>query len=195
MKHTKKVLIVVLVVGLALMSSGCKKKTQPVDTPTPPETAPMEAPATTPPPQPEPTPTEVTDFGVADVETADLPNDDDYARWRQQGVLRTVYFGFDSYDLDDMGRAVLQANAEWLRNEGARANIMVAGHCDERGTIEYNLALGDRRAMAARSEMSARGVDSSRISTISYGEERAADPGHNESAWAQNRRAAFRFAN
>jgi peptidoglycan-associated lipoprotein len=72
-------------------------------------------------------------------------------------------------------------------------NIVVEGHCDERGTIEYNLALGDRRATMAKKSLAERGVAPGRISTISYGEERPVDPGHNEAAWAKNRRAVFRF--
>ena len=194
MNNTRKLLIVVLLLGLALSVSGCKKKTQPVDTPAPPDTTPqMQEPATTPQPEPTPPRIEVSDFGAVDVETADLPTDDDHARWTQMGVLKTVYFGFDSYDLDDVGRAVLQANAEWLETEGARANIMVMGHCDERGTIEYNLALGERRASIVRDYLVSLGIDAFRIRIVSYGEEVPADPGHTESAWAKNRRGEFDF--
>ncbi len=87
---------------------------------------------------------------------------------------------------------LLNGNAA-LMKKYPKLKIVIAGHCDERGTIEYNLALGDRRAMAAQQELAARGIDSSRISTISYGEERPVDPGHGEEAWAQNRRAGFLF--
>ncbi len=100
----------------------------------------------------------------------------------------TVYFGFDSYGLDEAARAVLGAQAEWLvRNASVRANI--EGHTDERGTREYNLALGERRANAAKNFLAAQGVDSGRLSVISFGKERPAVDGSNEDAWARNRRA------
>ncbi len=191
MIQNKKLLVFVLIVGLTLVVAGCKKKTQPVDTPTPPDTTSMtEQPAMTPPPDPEPE--EVTEgFPTEEVTKSDMHTDDDIARWNQTGVLKTVYFPFDSYELDDGGRAILQANAEWLQTEGTRTHIMVAGHCDERGTIEYNLALGERRASAVRDYMVSLGVDAFRIRIVSYGEELPADPGHDESAWAENRRGEF----
>jgi peptidoglycan-associated lipoprotein len=193
MNNTRKLLIVVLLLGLALSMSGCKKKTQPVDTPAPPDPTPqVQDPAAPPPPETTPK-TEVSDFGTVPVETADLPTDVEFQRWTQMGVLKTVYFGFDSYDLDDVGRAVLQANAEWLETEGARANIMVMGHCDERGTIEYNLALGERRASIVRDYLVSLGIDAFRIRIVSYGEEVPVDLGHTESAWAKNRRGEFDF--
>jgi len=99
-----------------------------------------------------------------------------------------VFFGFDSYSLDGQARQTLDAQAEWLgRNPSVR--VTIEGHADERGTREYNLALGDRRANAARDYLQARGVDASRMQTISWGKERPAVEGSNESAWAQNRRA------
>jgi peptidoglycan-associated lipoprotein len=99
-----------------------------------------------------------------------------------------VYFDFDSYSLDGEDRATLDAQAQWLaRNPNVR--VTIEGHADERGTREYNLALGDRRANAARDYLQARGVDASRMQVISWGKERPAVEGSNESAWAQNRRA------
>ena len=99
-----------------------------------------------------------------------------------------VFFAFDSYSLDDTSRQTLDAQAEWLaRNPNVR--VTIEGHADERGTREYNLALGDRRANAARDYLQARGVDGSRMQTLSWGKERPAVEGSNESAWAQNRRA------
>jgi peptidoglycan-associated lipoprotein len=99
-----------------------------------------------------------------------------------------VFFAFDSYSLDNDARVVLDAQAQWLmRNPNVRVNI--EGHADERGTREYNLALGDRRANAARNYLESRGVAASRMQTISWGKERPDALGSNESAWAQNRRA------
>ncbi len=102
--------------------------------------------------------------------------------------IKTVYFDFDKFDLSDQTRLTLRANAQVL-NANAQFNIKIEGHCDERGTIEYNLALGERRANAVREYLASLGVNESRIRIVSYGEERPADGGHTESAWAKNRRA------
>jgi peptidoglycan-associated lipoprotein len=99
-----------------------------------------------------------------------------------------VFFDTDSYTVDDRARAVLDAQAQWL-NRNPNVRVTIEGHCDERGTREYNLALGDRRANAVRDYLQSRGVAASRMQTISWGKERPAVDGHDESAWAQNRRA------
>jgi peptidoglycan-associated lipoprotein len=99
-----------------------------------------------------------------------------------------VFFAFDSSTLDSAARATLDRQAQWLAQHGS-LTVTIEGHADERGTREYNLALGDRRAAAASGYLSSLGVSASRIRTISYGEERPADPGHDETAWAKNRRA------
>jgi peptidoglycan-associated lipoprotein len=99
-----------------------------------------------------------------------------------------VFFDTDSYSLDSQSRATLDAQAAWLaRNASVR--VTIEGHADERGTREYNLALGDRRANSARDYLQSRGVSAARMQTISWGKERPAVDGHDESAWAQNRRA------
>ena len=100
----------------------------------------------------------------------------------------TVNFGLDQYDIDPTARAILDSQVEWLTRY-PNVRITVEGHCDERGTREYNLALGDRRANAAKNYLVARGVDAGRIRTISYGKERPLALGSDESSWAQNRRA------
>jgi peptidoglycan-associated lipoprotein len=100
----------------------------------------------------------------------------------------TIYFDTDKYNIDSTDAAALQAQAQWLqRYPGKRATI--EGHCDERGTREYNLALGERRANAAKDYLVSLGVAASRLSTISYGKERPVALGSNEEAWAKNRRA------
>lgn len=110
------------------------------------------------------------------------------ADFRRSVTSDTVNFGLDMYDIDAQARAILDTQAEWLaRYPGV--NITIEGHCDERGTREYNLALGDRRANAAKNYLVARGVPASRISTISYGKERPAALGSDDESWAQNRRA------
>lgn len=99
-----------------------------------------------------------------------------------------VYFGYDQYDLSDKARATLEQQAALLRKHPA-TDIIIQGHCDERGTREYNLALGERRASSAKDYLVALGISPARIQTVSYGEERPAAIGSNESAFAQNRRA------
>jgi peptidoglycan-associated lipoprotein len=98
-----------------------------------------------------------------------------------------VFFGYDHYDISDEAKATLEKQATWLK-QYANLNISVEGHADERGTREYNLALGERRANAVKNYLVALGIAPSRISTISYGKERPAVVGSNEAAWAQNRR-------
>ena len=108
--------------------------------------------------------------------------------------LKDVFFNFDSYDLDSGARETLKANAEWLRAHPS-AIVQIEGHCDERGTNEYNLALGTRRAASAKDYVVQLGISAARVSTISYGEEFPLDPGHDEAAWARNRRAHFAILN
>lgn len=98
-----------------------------------------------------------------------------------------VFFGFDKSDLTSEARATLDRQAAWLKKYPT-VNVTVEGHCDERGTREYNLALGERRATAAKNYLVAAGVEAGRVQTISYGKERPAVLGSNEAAWAQNRR-------
>ncbi|HOK08352.1 MAG TPA: peptidoglycan-associated lipoprotein Pal [Candidatus Hydrogenedens sp.] len=107
--------------------------------------------------------------------------------------LETVYFDFDSSALRPDAIATLQKNAEKIK-QVPNVIIQLAGHCDERGTQEYNLALGERRALAVRDYLIKLGIPASRLVTISYGEEYPADPGHDESAWAKNRRVEFNRA-
>ncbi|MEJ2095886.1 MAG: peptidoglycan-associated lipoprotein Pal [Deltaproteobacteria bacterium] len=109
---------------------------------------------------------------------------------RQMFMNEDIYFEFDSSVLLPMAREVLSRKAQWLR-ENPNASIIIEGHCDERGTNAYNIALGERRAESAKSFLVDSGIDDVRLTTISYGEERPVDPGHNEEAWAKNRRAHF----
>jgi peptidoglycan-associated lipoprotein len=104
--------------------------------------------------------------------------------------LQPVFFALDGAEVDADGQRVLQANAEILRRYSTW-QISVEGHCDERGTAEYNLALGERRAVAARNYLVSLGIPADRVKTVSYGKEFPFDPGHTEEAWAKNRRAHF----
>ena len=99
-----------------------------------------------------------------------------------------VFFALDKSTIDSQGQATLDKQAAWLKANSS-VNVVVEGHADERGTREYNLALGERRATAAKNYLVSAGVAASRVSTVSYGKERPAVDGHDESAWAQNRRA------
>jgi peptidoglycan-associated lipoprotein len=105
--------------------------------------------------------------------------------------MNTIFFDFDKYNLREDARRILDRNAEVLKTN-SDVNIVIEGHCDERGTNEYNLALGENRAKAAREYLIRIGIDASRITTLSYGEERPADMGHDEEAWGQNRRGEFK---
>ncbi|AWK85521.1 peptidoglycan-associated lipoprotein Pal [Azospirillum thermophilum] len=98
-----------------------------------------------------------------------------------------VFFGFDRYDLSPEARATLDRQAKWLQTY-PQVTVTVEGHADERGTREYNLALGERRANSVKNYLVANGVSASRVSTVSYGKERPAVTGSNEAAWSQNRR-------
>ncbi len=109
---------------------------------------------------------------------------------RNMFLNEDVFFEFDSAVLLAEAQAILRKKAEWLINN-TEAAATIQGHCDERGTIEYNLALGDRRAESAKTFLMDLGVKGSRLSCISYGEERPVDAGHNEKAWAKNRRGHF----
>lgn len=102
----------------------------------------------------------------------------------------TVYFSFDDYTLTDASKGSLGTLANSLRSR-AGAVVQIEGHCDERGSIEYNLALGERRAQSVKNYLVQLGIDPARLTTISYGEEKPTADGHEESAWSKNRRAEF----
>lgn len=179
-----------IILGAALLFSGCSKKVQPV----------------------------VSDANATQDMSAKLREDEEAARRAREAAIaererrtmeesmrrrmgeggmsrddfvnQDVYFAFDSYTLSSDAKSALDRKAAWLRDNAGMA-VKIEGHCDERGTSQYNLALGERRATAAKQYLAALGVSGGRMSTISYGEENPIDPGHNEAAWAKNRRAHF----
>ncbi len=120
--------------------------------------------------------------------TTELP--EDLAILNARGYLEDIFFDTDRYDLTPEARGILAKNANWML-EFPSVMALIEGHCDERNTREYNLALGERRANAARDYLMSLGVDGSRIRTISYGEERPFALGHTEEAWRLNRRTHF----
>jgi len=129
--------------------------------------------------QPEPEPREETAIAAPVEKAAPTPL-----------VLQTINFDYDKYDLTGVAMDILSINAKGLR-EHPEAQMLIEGHCDERGTVEYNLALGDKRAKAVKDYLVALGINSSRLTTITYGKERPLDTSQNEPAWAKNRRAEF----
>ena len=182
MRHTKLVLLVALA-ALLLVVPACKK--QQVET-TPPPAPAVEAPAPAPAP-----PVQQVEEPFKPVEPEVVEVDPSAAEINASGALKTVYFAYDKADLTDAARQTLQSNADWLKSH-AKWNVVIEGHCDERGTIEYNLELGQRRASSAREYLASLGIPASRLRVVTYGEERPADPGHGEAAWSKNRRGDFK---
>jgi peptidoglycan-associated lipoprotein len=181
MRHRSIAMTLILVLSATAWIVGCQRK-PPVETAAP--AAPAAEPAPAPPTR------EVTEsFPEQPVDSAPV-TEPTVAELNRMGVLKTVYFAFDKSDLTEETRAVLRGNAEWLKANSNRT-IVVEGHCDERGTIEYNIALGQRRARSVRDYLVSLGVDASRVRIVSFGKERPADARSNEEAWAQNRRAEF----
>jgi len=187
--HTTAVRATVLILVLTGLVVGCRTAGPDVET-APPETTPTPAPTPVPEPITEEVVSEPTTQPVPSVEVMgeDLPAD--LAVLNARGYLQDVFFDTDSYDLEPEAREALAENAEWMR-EHRSVEILIEGHCDERNTREYNLALGERRAAAARDYLVFLGIDANRIRTISYGEERPFALGHDEDAWRLNRRAHF----
>ncbi len=171
MKSSPRTAALALAALLVVSAVGCAKKPA-ATTPVPPAATPtgQQTPTPTPtPPATTPEPSAPT-IGIRD--------------------MQVVYFGYDSFTLDDGARAALDANAKLLRDNTA-LQVSLDGHCDERGTVEYNQALGQKRAETVWQYLVDAGITANRFRVISYGKERPADEGHDESAWAKNRRVEF----
>ena len=188
--HTPKAALTARLAGavlLAVAATVCAGRQAPVARPVPPPPPPAAAaPRTMPPPEPVQeapvVPTEpLTEDSVASRSLDDLNRD---------SPLRPVFFEYDSSEITSVARSVLDANATLLRKYPAWI-VTVEGHCDERGTAEYNLALGEQRAVTARTYLVSLGIDAKRLRTVSYGKEFPFDSGHDEAAWSKNRRAHF----
>ena len=162
-----------LATAALLALAACQKKPKPADLPPPP-------PAQTAPASPS------DGYQSGNVGTTTVPGS--RADFVQQAGSDTVHFATDSSDVDSEAQGILTAQVAWLRKY-PNVRVTVEGHCDERGTREYNLALGDRRANAAKNFLVNAGIDAGRITIISYGKERPLSAGSDEEAWAQNRRA------
>ena len=178
---------IVLVIALMVVTACAKKKPVAGAQPAPPPTVTTPAPAPTPPPPPAqrveesvPVP-ELSEDSIGNRSIEDL---------NRNSPFKPALFGVDSAELDDAGRATVAGNAEIMKKYPQWA-VTIEGHCDERGTAEYNLALGERRAVAVKTYLVALGVTPDRLRTVSYGKEFPFDPGHDEPAWSKNRRAHF----
>lgn len=180
--------LLAIAVLLTVVVGACAKKTPPVARPMPPPTdAGAKAGGGPPgPPQPVSEPVPVPPEPVAE-DTIGTKSLDDLNR---DSPLKPLFFALDSADVSSEGQQILQANAAIMKKYPAW-QITVEGHCDERGTAEYNLALGERRALAAKNYLVSLGIPADKIRVVSYGKEFPFDPGHEEGAWSQNRRAHF----
>ncbi|MDQ6801008.1 MAG: peptidoglycan-associated lipoprotein Pal [Acidobacteriota bacterium] len=190
-KVVKAIALSIMLIALVLAPACRSKKAPPA-----PKVAPTDTSASVP-----PVPVTTTETRVANppdfvqqpqpaVTVENLPSDIEELNRvaEQRGWLQDAFFGFDEGTLSADAQTALTTSANWLK-KNSQYNLLIEGHCDERGTEQYNLALADRRANAAKEYMVTLGVDSGRVRTVSYGEERPFDPGHDETAWAKNRRA------
>ena len=174
---------------LALILVGCAKRPQLAQAQAPAPTgaavtepaAPVVSPQPSVPRAPEPPPTSPTPAAPMP------PPANEFA---EVVALQDIYFDFDRYNIRPDAVSTLAANVDWMKSN-PDALILIEGHCDERGTNEYNIALGDRRAHAAVAYLVSRGIDAKRFTTISYGEERPVCAEHTETCWSRNRRAHF----
>jgi peptidoglycan-associated lipoprotein len=177
----KKTFLVVVALAAVVAFGACHKKVAPAPPPPPPVAPEAPPPAPPPPPKPEAPPVV-----------------DEYARLKamsaeeieKTGLLKEIFFDFDKSDIREQDRPTLAQDADALKKYDF-IRITVEGHCDARGTVEYNLALGEQRARAARDYLASLGVAADRLRVVSFGKERPLDPGHDEAAWVKNRRDHF----
>jgi|YNPNPStandDraft_1061719.scaffolds.fasta_scaffold00353_26 peptidoglycan-associated lipoprotein len=178
-KRSMSCLVVLVLCAFSFLASSCSKEVvKKEEAVTPQETRPMERPS------------QLGPSGGRPSEES-LTAEERLRREAEAAfVNQDIYFDFDKYDLTPRAREILADKAHFMKRFPT-VKVLIEGHCDERGTSEYNLALGERRANAAKQYLIHLGIAENRISTISYGKERPVDPGHNEAAWAKNRRAHF----
>ena len=180
--------LMILAVMMTIVVGACAKKQPPVARPMPPPAVDPNAAgggAPPPPPQPVSEPIPVPAMPEADMIAGKSLDD-----LNRDSPLKPLFFLLDSADVSDEGQKVMQENAAVLKKYPAWA-ITIEGHCDERGTAEYNLALGERRALAAKNYLVSLGIPADKVKIVSYGKEFPFDPGHADGAWSLNRRAHF----
>ena len=186
MRQRQFAVVATLVVALGVSACGGKKPpvAQPMPPPPPTNTSPGGTPA---PPTPVPDTTPIP----PEPKISDDPLvSGDLDQINKNSPFQPLFFPLDGFEVDAAGQQVLQANAAILKKYPTWI-ITIEGHCDERGTPEYNLALGEKRALAAKAYLVSLGVPADHLRTVSYGKEFPFDPGHDESAWSKNRRAHF----
>jgi peptidoglycan-associated lipoprotein len=181
-----KILLCLVLVVLFLPTTGCAKKVKAKPAANPPVASVPPAPENTP-------PGGDTGKGISETDKGGSKPTRPEGDYVDTPFLKDVFFDYDKSELKSEGRRALEENANWLK-KNPQARILIEGHCDERGTEEYNEALGERRALATKSFLINLGISGDRIATISYGELRPFDTGHSEEAWSQNRRAHFKVS-
>jgi peptidoglycan-associated lipoprotein len=177
----KSLIITIFILCIGLILMGCPKKTVVKEEPSvkKEEAARSEAK----PPAKEPTTKEQFEKSLVAEKSPGIQG-----QVFESSMLKDIHFNFDKYDIRPEDAVILKENAALLKRF-SNVKVQIEGHCDERGTVEYNLALGERRANKTKDYLVSLGISTDRISTISYGKERPLDPSHNEEAWAKNRRA------
>ncbi len=182
--------LVLVIAAMAFVgASGCAKKKPPVARPTTPPPAASSTTAGTRPPSPpepvrEPEPVPAEPIATDPLSTTDID------AINRNSPFQPVFYRYDQADIDAAGQQSLNANAELMKKYPTWV-VTIEGHSDERGTAEYNLALGERRAMAARNYLVSLGIPAERLRTVTYGKEFPFEPGHDEGSWSKNRRAHF----
>jgi peptidoglycan-associated lipoprotein len=175
-----------MLMGLLVFAGACHHNRPPVAKPVAPPATTTAPTGNKPPAPPEPVPESTPVMPPEPTISANLSLDE----INKNSPFQPVFFPLDSYEIDGTGQQALNADAAILKNNGNWV-ITIEGHCDERGTAEYNLSLGEKRALAAKTYLVSLGIPADRLRTVSYGKEFPFDPGHDEGAWSKNRRAHF----
>jgi peptidoglycan-associated lipoprotein len=186
-RHIRSAAAVLPILALTLLLAGCPKRPAMTAATAPP---PVPPPAAAPPtPAPAPAPAPVAPTPVAPPTTAPAPPAPP-KEYRANDALKPIHFAFDKSDIRSPDAKIMDATAAYLKANPNQL-VLIEGHCDERGTSEYNLALGERRAKSAMNYLVANGIEAGRITTISYGKERPLCTEHNEACWSRNRNDTF----
>lgn len=181
----KKFTLLILV-NIIIFYYGCasKKVVQPEQIETqPPQVTQIET-------TPKVSPTLPSEEKVIDQPYAKIETTEEKPKYKEEEIFKDIYFDYDQYDIRPDAKPILEGIAAWL-SKNPKIKLLIEGHCDERGTNEYNIALGDRRAKSARDFLIALGISTDRIEMISYGEEKPICTEHSEECWSKNRRAHF----
>ena len=187
--HIRSAATVLPILALTLLLAGCPKRPAMTAATAPPPVAPPAAAPPTPAPAPAPTPAPVAPAPAAPPTTAPAPPAPP-KEYRANDALKPIHFAFDKSDIRPPDAKIMDATAAYLKANPNQL-VLIEGHCDERGTSEYNLALGERRAKSAMNYLVANGIEAGRITTISYGKERPLCTEHNEACWSRNRNDTF----